>query len=183
MNWLNTLLVLVAAFLAVFWEAAFTGVRQLVGAQIDLLPALMVYAGLSAGLGTVALVAVCGGLCFDSLSANPLGISVFPLFLVGLFISVKRELILRDQTFARLVLGLVASAVVPLMVLLLLLTTGHTPLLGWGMLWQWVVMSIGGAVVTPLFFGLFGWVRGALLYGQTPQSSFRPDREIRRGRG
>jgi len=182
MNWMNSLFILVAAFLTVFWEAAFNGVRHLMGAQIDLLPPLMVYASLYASLGTVALLALCGGLWFDSLSANPLGISVLPLYLVGLIIYAKRELILRDQTFAQLALGLAASAAVPLMTLLLLLTTGHTPLLGWGTLWQWAVMSLGGAALTPLCFVLFGWANSALLYGRAPQSSFRPDREIRRGR-
>ena len=96
MNWLSTLFILVTAFLAVFWEAAFNGVRYLIGAQIDLLPALMVYAGLCAGITTVALLAVLGGLWFDSLSANPLGASVLPLFVIGLLIHVKRDLILRE---------------------------------------------------------------------------------------
>ena len=182
MNWLNPLFILLAAFLAVFWEAAFNGLRHLVGAQIDLLPPLMVYASLSAGLGTVALLALCGGLWFDSLSANPLGVSVLPLYLVGLIIHAKRELILRDQTFAQLALGLAASAAVPLMTLLLLLTTGRRPLMSWGTIWQWVVMSAGGAVITPLCFALFGWLSSALLYSRAPQNSFRPDREIRRGR-
>src|SRR4030081_476903 len=49
MNWLNAIFIFVAAFLAVFWEAAFNGVRHLLGAQIDLLPPLMVYASLTAG--------------------------------------------------------------------------------------------------------------------------------------
>ena len=96
-NWLQTVFVLAAAFLAVFWEAAFGGVRHLLGAQIDLLPALMVYAGLFSGITTVTLLAVCGGLWFDSLSANPLGVSMLPLFVVGLVIHVKRDLILRDH--------------------------------------------------------------------------------------
>jgi hypothetical protein len=182
MNWINTLFILIAAFLAVFWEAAFNGFRHLLGAQIDLLPPLMVYASLSGGLGTVALLALCGGLAFDSLSANPLGISVLPLYLAGLAIYAKRELILREQTFAQLALGLAASAAVPLMTLLLLLTTGHTPSLGWITLWQWIVMSIGGAVITPVCFALFGWVNSALLYNRATQNTFRPDREIRRGR-
>src|SRR2546425_11720655 len=43
MTLLNTIFILGAAFLAVFWEAAFHGVRHLLGAQVDLLPALMVY--------------------------------------------------------------------------------------------------------------------------------------------
>ena len=57
MNWLNTILVLLVAYLAVFWEAAFNWVRHLLGAQIDLLPALMVYASLCGSLATVALLA------------------------------------------------------------------------------------------------------------------------------
>ena len=124
MNWLNTLLVLGAAFVAVFWEAAFSGVRHVLGAQIDLLPPLMVYASLCTGLTTVTLLAVCGGLWFDSLSANPLGVTVLPLFAIGLAIHLSRELILRDQTYAQLILGLGASAAAPLLTLLLLLTMG-----------------------------------------------------------
>jgi len=182
MNWLNTTLILLAAFLAVFWEAAFNGARHLLGAQIDLLPPLMVYTGLCADMPTIALLACLGGLSFDSLSANPLGISILPLFICGLVISLNRDLILRDQTFAQLVLGLAGSAAAPVLTLLLLLTTGHTPLLGWGTLWQLAVMSAGGAIATPLCFELFNWLERALVHSRPSQSSFRPDREIRRGR-
>jgi hypothetical protein len=182
MNWVNTAFVLGAAFLAVFWEAAFGGLRHIVGAQVDLLPPLMVYAALCTGLGTVALVAVCGGLWFDALSANPLGVTILPLFVVGLAIHLSHELILRDRTFAQLVLGLAASAAVPLLTLLVLLSTGHAPLLGWGTLWQLVVMTAGGAVATPLCFVLFDWLKHLLVHQHALQSSFRLDREIRRGR-
>jgi cell shape-determining protein MreD len=182
MTWLNTIAVLVAAFLGVFWAAAFHGVRHVLGAQVDLLPALMVYASLCAGLETVALLALLGGLLFDSLSANPLGVSVLPLFVIGLALHASRELILRDQTFAQFVLGLSASAAAPAMTLLLLLTSGHSPLLGWGTLWQWTVMSVGGGIATPIFFELFGWLQRTLVHSGATQSSFRPDREIRRGR-
>jgi hypothetical protein len=182
MNWLDTILILLIGFLSIFWEAAFQGVRHLLGAQIDLLPPLMVYAGLSTGLGTVFLLAVCGGLWFDSLSANPLGVSVLPLLLVGTVIYANRELILRDQTFARVIIGLGASAAAPLLTLIVLLTTAHEPLLGWGTLWQLIVLSLGGAVATPLLFWLFACLHRLL--GQVPvtELSFRADREIRRGR-
>ena len=50
MNALQTILILAAAFLAVFGEAALPGVRSLLGAQVDLLPAIMVYAALNANL-------------------------------------------------------------------------------------------------------------------------------------
>ena len=183
MNWLDTILILGAAFLAVFWEAAFGGMHRLLGAQIDFLPPLMVYAGLRAGLPTIALLAAWGGLCLDSLSATPLGISVTPLLIVGLAAYSSRELVLRDQTFAQAVLGLAGGAGVPMLTLLLLLTTGHKPLLGWGTLWQLAVTSAGGALLTPPCFILFDWLHRSLAHGGAAENSFRADREIRRGRG
>jgi rod shape-determining protein MreD len=182
MNWFTTLSILLCGFLAVFWQALFPGIRHLLGAQVDLLPALMVYTSLQAGIGTIAALAVIGGLCFDSLSANPLGLSLLPLFVVGLVTFAYRDLILRDQLFAQLILGFAASAITPIITLLLLLTTGRTPLLGWSTVWQILVMAVGGAVATPLFFELFRVLQRFLGYQQPTQSSFRPDREIRRGR-
>ena len=182
MSALNSIFILIAAFLAVFWEAAFPGVRHVLGAQIDLLPALIVNASLCAGLTAMTLLAVLGGLWFDSLSANPLGVSILPLFLVGLLIYSRRELILRDQPFAHFVLGLGASAIAPPLTLLLLLSAGQSPLLGWASLWQWFVMSLGGGIAAPIFFQLFGWLNRALDYQRAAETSFRLDREIRRGR-
>jgi rod shape-determining protein MreD len=182
MTALNSILVLLAAFLAAFWEAAFSAIRHWLGAQVDLLPALMVYASLCSGLATMTLLAVLGGLFYDALSANPPGVSILPLFVAGVAIYSQRELILRDQPYAQFVLGLFASASVPVMTLLILLTAGHAPLLGWGSLWQWLVMSAGGAVAAPVFFQLFGMFDRALSYRRTTEPSFRADREIRRGR-
>src|SRR5689334_11351629 len=136
MNWLNTVFVLLATILAVFWEAALHGIRHIVGAQVDLLPALIVYAALYGNIAIVGSVAAIGGLCFDSLSANPLGISVLPLFLCGWLINSIRDLILRDQTFAQFVIGYCASFATPVITLVLLLTTGKQPLFGWGTAWQ-----------------------------------------------
>ena len=182
MNALNSILILIAAFLTVFWECAFNGLRYLLGAQIDLLPALIVYASLSAGLVTMSLTAVLGGLLLDSLSANPLGVSVLPLFLIGIIIYSQRELILRDQLFAQFVLGLAASAIAPVITVLLILTKGQPPLLGWASLWQWLVMSIGGALATPILFQILGLFDRSLSYRRATETSFRPDREIRRSR-
>jgi rod shape-determining protein MreD len=182
MNALHNTLIFVAACLAVFWEAAFPGIRHLLGAQVSLLPALMVYAALSTGLTTMALLALASGLLFDSLSANPLGVTILPLFAVGLLIYLRRDLLLREQPFAQFVLGFLASALVPAEIVLLLLTLGESPLLGWGSLWQWLVMSLGGALATPILFILFGWFNRMLGYQAVVETSFRPDREIRRGR-
>ena len=182
MSWQNTLFLLAAAVLAVFWEAAFNGLRNLLGAQIDLLPSLMIYAALFGRMSTIVLLALVGGLSFDSLSANPFGITVIPLFVIGFVIYISRDLILRDQFFAQVTLGLAASAIAPLLTLLLLLSAGSQPLLGWGTLWQWIVMSIGGAVATPIWFETFGWLNRTFVYAGVTQTSFRSDREIRRGR-
>jgi hypothetical protein len=182
MNVLQTILILAAAFLVVFAEAAFQLPRQLFGAQADLLPALMIYAALNTNIVTVSLLAALGGLWFDALSANPLGISILPLFAVGFPICLRRDLILRELPFAQVILGAAASAVVPALCVLLLLTGGQQPLLGWGSLWQWLVMAAGGAVATPVIFAGFDWCQHALGYQPQTETSFRPDREIRRDR-
>jgi|HubBroStandDraft_4_1064222.scaffolds.fasta_scaffold300283_2 hypothetical protein len=179
MNLFNSVLILSFAFLAVFGEATLSGPRHWLGAQIDLLPALMVYAALNADIVTVSLLAMLGGLWFDSFSANPLGVSILPLFVAGYPIYLRRELILRDLPFAQLVLGAAASALVPALTLLLLLNGGKQPLIGWGSLWQWVVMTAGGAAATPLVFALFEWCGRALGYRPHTEIGFRPDREIR----
>ena len=182
MTALNSILVLIAAFVAVFWEASFNGIRGLLGAQIHLLPALMVYASLSTGLITTSLTAVLGGLMFDSLSANPFGVSVLPLFLVGLIIYSQRELILRDQFFAQFVLGAIASALAPALTLLLILTKGEPPMLGFGSIWQWIVVTVGGGIATPIWFRILSLFDRSLNYRRATETSFRSDREIRRGR-
>ena len=51
---------------------------------------------------------VSGGLWFDSLSANPLGITILPLLAIGFVIQLRRDLILRDQSFAQFVIGVAA---------------------------------------------------------------------------
>jgi hypothetical protein len=181
-NVFNSILILAAAFLAVFCEAAFSWPHRWLGAQIDLLPALMIYAALNTDIITVSLLAVLGGLWFDSLSANPLGISILPLFAIGFPIFLKRDLILRELPFAQSVLGGTACAVAPTLTVLLLLTGGNEPLLGWGSLWQWIVMAAGGAVAAPVIFAFFDWCHHALGYQPRTETSFRPDREILRGR-
>ncbi|MDD5139507.1 MAG: rod shape-determining protein MreD [Verrucomicrobiales bacterium] len=179
---MNSILIFAAAFLAVFGEAALSAPRNLLGAQVDLLPVLMVYAALNANITIVALLAIFGGLWFDALSANPLGVTILPLFAVGFVILSQREFILHKLSFAQIVLGAVACAVVPALTVLLLLTGGGQPLLGWGSLWQWLVMTAGGAVATPVIFAMFDWCNHALGYKPRTETSFRPDREIHRGR-
>ena len=182
MNWLHAIMILAVAFCAVFFESWFGGFRHLFGTQIDFLPSLLVYAGLTHGLPTIALAAVCGGLWFDSLSANPLGVSVLPLLLIGMLAYYGRDVLARHDRFAQFGLGAAASAFQPLAVLFILLNLGALPLLGWMSLWQWVVMTIGGGVFTPVCFTLFSRIHRAFDYPPAFQAPFRADREIKRGR-
>ena len=179
---LPNILILIAALLAVFLQGTFGGVRSLLGAQVDLLPALMVYTALTSGPVMMMTLAVFAGLMFDTLSVNPLGVSVLPLLLIGLLLQLRRDLLLRDQIYAQFVLGLIASAIAPVLTLLTLFTLEQSPLIGWGSLWQWLVMSVGGGVATPVFFLMFDRLNHALGYQPIVESSFRTDREIRRGR-
>ena len=182
MRGFQTIMILLAAFLVVFAQSTVEVVRRVLGAQVDLLPSLVVYASLSGGVVTLALLALWGGLWFDSMSANPLGISVLPLFLIGFVIQRYRGLILRDETFAHLVLGLIASAAMPLLTLLLLFNAEKQPLIGWFSLWQWVVMSLAGAAASPLWFRLFDRLNRTFSYRSADETAFRSDREIKRGR-
>lgn len=182
MTALNSIAILLVAFIAVYLETAFNGVRHLLGAQIDLLPALVVYTSLKSGWVTLTLLAVLGGLWFDTLSANPLGVTILPLFGIGFLILRNRDLVLRDHPYAQFIFGLAASAAAPLFTLLVLYSAGESPLIGWVSLWHWLVMAVGGAAFTPLLARLFDIFQRAFSYAPVGESSFRRDREIKRGR-
>jgi rod shape-determining protein MreD len=181
MNSLNAVILIVVTYLTVFVSASFE-FAALTGTRIDLLPPLIVYCGLSFGPGMLALEAVLAGLWFDTLSANPLGISILPLFLAGYVVQWNRELILRDQTYAQFVLGALASFAVPLLTLLMLLAAGRNPLFGWSSVWQWLVMALAGGVFAPVCFAVLDRLKLAFNYQPAIEPSFRADREIKRGR-
>ena len=181
-NLFASLLVLAAAFLAVFVESAFDLTRWLLGAQVDLLAPLMVYAALACDLPTVLLLAAGGGLWFDSLSANPLGVTSLALLLPGLLMHLRRDLILRREVTAQIVLGLAASAAVPVLSVLLLLSQRLQPLLGWNTLGRGLLVTVAGGLLTPLIFQALDAVTRSLSYRPATASGHRPDREIRRGR-
>jgi hypothetical protein len=205
-------LLLVTAFIEVFLECWFDGFRRVLGAQISFLPALMVYTGLTATLPATCLVAVCGGMWLDSLSSNPLGISILPLIVVGWGVYVARDFFLRDQTVAQFFAGAAGSLVAPVLTLLLVYTLmpsrsavplpsvnwehlptvegefshGGTqllrPSLSWHMGVKLLLMALGGALATPLVFRLFDFLNRIFNYSPVAPSSFRADRQIIRGR-
>jgi rod shape-determining protein MreD len=179
---IHILALVLVAYVAVFFAAWDTGLTRVLGVRIDALPALMVYAGLNAGWLTSAVVAILGGIWFDSLSSNPLGISVLPLFVTAFALQWHRELILKDDPYAQVVIGGIASALVPLVVVLLLITAGQAPLVGWASFPQWILKSLIGAAMTPILFWLFRRLHRSLNYPLAAEMTFRPDREIKRGR-
>ena len=162
MNWFHTASVLLAALIGVFLGATFTLPRDLLGAQINPMPALVVYAALHSNLVTLTFLVISGSLWQSSLSADPLGITLLPLFLVGILIEFNRKQFARRERFARFTLGTAASASVPLLTLFLLLTAGREPMLNWFSLWQWLVMAVGGGLLTLLIFPVLDWLKGAL---------------------
>jgi rod shape-determining protein MreD len=173
---------LLAGYGLIFAQSRVTFVRDLVGTQPDFLPGLMVYAGLAFPLEITVLCAVALGVLFDSLSANPLGVTAVVLGLVGLAGSRFREFLLSDQFTTHWVLGLLASALAPPVSLAVCRFAGAEPLLGWGTGWHWAIMTAGGGLVTPLWFRLFNRLDDALRYKEVPESVFRADRQIARGR-
>lgn len=182
MHWTSLTALAGAAWLAVFAQAWLDGIRNFLGASIDLIPGLMVYAGLSHGLNTVIALSLLAGLLADSLSANPLGISILPLLLVGVMVYHYKDLLLREQTYAQFVLGVIGSAFAPILTVVLLTGMGQKPLLGWGSLWQLLAMALGGGCFTPLWFVIFRRLDHAFKYQTVSEPSFRADREIERGR-
>ncbi len=182
MRQLNVLLLLVVAYLVVWVQATFTETRHVLGAQFDLLPSLTVYAALRSNLPGVLAVSVLGGLLQDAISANPLGVTMLPLFVAGSAVQQGREYVLREQNYAQMILGLAASAFCPLLAVIILINIDSRPLLGWFSLWQWTFVSVTGALFTPVWFLIFDALGGVLNYRPIGQGSFRPDREIKRGR-
>jgi hypothetical protein len=181
MNGLRSLLLLALAFFGVFAESVVDFPRLWLGTQFDVLPPLVVYAALTSGVGTLALLATAGGLWADALSGNPLGVTVLPLFWVGLALHWRRDLILCHLPYTQCVLGGMASATVPPLTVVVLLTLGERPLLGWGTLWQFLVVALGGAAVTPICFRVLEGLTRTFAYQPTPAAPFPADREIKRG--
>lgn len=182
MNRLETISILLAAWLAVAFEVSFNGFRNWFGAQISLLPALMVYVALSSSLPGVALLAIVGGLAQDSFSANPLGVTTLALAFTGFLLHYKRDLVLRDQIYAQVMMGFLASALVPACVILALMNTHNPVPLTWRLLAQWLVMATGGAVATPLVFRLFARLSRWFTYQPLPEARFHDTRQIKRTR-
>ena len=128
------------------------------------------------------LVAVCGALWLDALSENPLGVSLLPLFLPSFLMQTQRALILREQRFAQAVLGAGACAIFVILSLVLLVTMGRAPAVGWGTLWVLVVAAAGGALLVPGYGLVFARLEGVFFHQPRARPSHDPLRQIKRDR-
>jgi rod shape-determining protein MreD len=150
--------------------------------QLDLLPGMIIYAALVFRMEVVLLCAAVFGLLFDSLSANLPGTTFTSLAAIGVTASRFREVLLSNQFTTHWVLGLIASAVAPVISVLVLTLSGATPLVKFGSIWHWAIMTAGGGALTPVWFLFFSRLDDALSYKEAPESAFRSDRQIARGR-
>jgi len=182
MSPLNYLMLLGACFLLVFAQSHVLGLPRLLGVQLDLTPGFLVCAALRCDVWRLTGLALAAGLFLDALSANRLGASLLPLFLVAWVVQRLQDVLLRDSISAWLTLGCLAGAAVPLLGWLMLL--GGTPEQHGGLeiLWPIAILAAANALATPFWFWLFGRLDRAFNYAALPESTFRADREIKRGR-
>lgn len=176
------ILLMACAYLAIFVEARFDLIRLGLRCQLDLLPPLMVFASLKLGLPAVVILSVFGGLLLDSISANPLGVTTLSLFVVGWLIHANKGFLLRDERYAQFVLGMVAGVAVPLISLTLLANLIEGIIFSGGLIWSLLVNAIAGGILTPLLCKLLEKLERAFSYQHDPASTWRSDREIKRGR-
>jgi len=183
MNRLTFVLLLGVAALLAFVEGRGIIREGVFGTRIDVLPVLVTYAALRGDIYTLVGFTCFSGLLFDTLSANPLGVSMLSLTLVGVLLIQMRGLILRNQVLAQMALGTCVATLNPIVNLFLVWALGLDPVVGWGSLFQIGVMGISGAILAPFFFMLFDWLEAELTYAEEPFSRFRFEVEIKRGRG
>lgn len=181
-NWVSVFIFLLIGYGTIFLQARFTTFRDFFGFQFDLTPGLVVYAAIHfhffAALGCAATL----GIMYDLLSANPLGTMLLVFTILTFLAAYFREVLLSEEFTAQFVLGAGATFGSFVISAFILYMAGLEPLMGIASLWSWLLVSAGGGLFTPLWFRLFARLDEALRYKEVPESSFRPDRQIARGR-
>ena len=150
--------ILLTSLAVIFFEAACQIPRNLTGAQIDPLPALMIVTALRAPVLAITALAIMGSLWQSSLSSDPLGISMLPLFALGMLVYLNIKSISHHHIGSRFALGAIAGALMPILTLCLLLLTGHQPMIGLYSLWQWAVGIIGSGLFALFYFPWLEWL-------------------------
>jgi rod shape-determining protein MreD len=147
----RTLLVFVAVLLVVI-QSTLANLFTIQGAKVELLPGLIVYCAMATSLPTALLVAFCGGLLQDVLSAGRLGLSALPLCGIAIVLCNARPILFRDVFLLQCLLGALAALGTSVwMVLCQAAAVGHNIISGSTfVIIFWVVLA--SAVLTPLLF-------------------------------
>ena len=182
MNRVPITLLFLATWLAVFCQTQFPILSRSLGIPLDIRPALIVYTALTHGLPTVLGIVMVASLGTDALSANPIGVSLVPCFVLGLVLQLQRHLLLREQWYAQVWLGLSGGIAVPLLTWGLLLMDSQPQSMGFSLLFRILLLGFLNAAACPALFVVFDGLREVFEYKPISETGFRPDREIKRGR-
>lgn len=182
MKWLPTALLFVSAWLAAFAATQFPWLARILGAGPNLLPSLISHAALRAPAWVVAALALFGGAETDSVASQPVGVSALPLLVIAFLIHQRRRLILSDQVAAQMWLGLGAGLLAPTATLCLLALGSRPVLTDWGNIWPILASGALNTLGGPLWARLFAWAENTFGEKTIASTSFRADREIKRGR-
>jgi cell shape-determining protein MreD len=182
MNYLPVYLLFLVLWLSLFAQTQFDWVRNLLGVPLSVIPALVVYTAFTHNLAVITTFTVFAGLALDSLSSSRIGVSVAPLFALGFLLHTQQSILLRDQTFAQVWLGMAGGAAVPLATGLILQLGSHSPAMGWGLIWQLLLLAAFNGLMCPVIFRLFDHLQKLFEYQPVQSTSYRSDREIKRGR-
>jgi rod shape-determining protein MreD len=151
---LNRAFLICIAVLVVVIQSTLANVITIQGTKIELLSALVVYCSMATSLPTSLLVAFCGGLLQDVLSAGRLGLSALPLCGIAVILSNARPVLFRDQFIVQALLGGAAALFTSVWMVLCLLATAGRVTISFSMIATifWVLLS--SAILTPLVFRL-----------------------------
>ena len=112
-----TLTILLTALISIYAASAWHLPRQLTGAQLDPLPALMLVVALRAPISAVTALAIGGSLLQSALSLGPVGASLVPLYALGLVVHLNGHSLSQYHIGPRFALGAIAGGVVPALTL------------------------------------------------------------------
>ena len=162
----------VAVFVAAFVSATFDLPRRWAGVSLPLMPALLVYAAVQFSVWGVTIVAVAGGLWLDCYSAAPLGSSTGALFAVGYLLNRKREYVMHQLPFARILLGLLVGAAIPALSLAITITTRIPAINPGTVIFRILMSALLCAALTPLVFRLFGRLHRTFTFRTAAEARF-----------
>ena len=186
MNRFSYIVVLCIIFIGIFLATVINTPREWLGAQFEITPLIVAYVALRGSAGEAAFAAAFGGLFLDSLSMNPLGISILPLFLIAVVLQSSKEIMVVNSTYTQFIVGLCAGAASPVLTMfMMLLVDGPEPMLGWVTLWHLTRLSLPCGLLSPILFKTMDRLDGMLTYPSYPQiseSMVSGNRQIKRGK-